>query len=134
VELSDGDNNGEQNKPAGDEAEGKEAPSSELNAPNPTKSSMVGDVRSSAVGQIGSVSLGSRQKKKTVLLASKRKRPIPLVDQVTTHIELPPYRMRRSPLDLVTVEIIFGRLFEAFQLTSQATRTGASARDDAQPS
>jgi hypothetical protein len=49
-------------------------------------------------------------------------------------IELPPYRGPRSPLDLVTVEHIFGRLFEAFQLASQAARTVTSAGEDAQPS
>jgi hypothetical protein len=49
-------------------------------------------------------------------------------------IELPPYRRPRSPLDLVVVEHIFGRLFEAFRLASQAARTDTSAGGDAQPS
>jgi hypothetical protein len=49
-------------------------------------------------------------------------------------IELPPYRGPRSPLDLVVVEHIFGRLFEAFQLASQVARTGTSAGEDVQPS
>jgi hypothetical protein len=35
-------------------------------------------------------------------------------DQVMTQIELPPYREPRRPLDLVTIEIIFGCLFETF--------------------
>jgi hypothetical protein len=92
VELSDGDNNNGQNKPIGDEAEGKGAPSTEPIAPNPTDSSVVRDTRSSAIGQIATASSSSRQKKKYVSLASKHKLPTPSADQVTTHIELPPYR------------------------------------------
>jgi hypothetical protein len=45
VELSDDDNNNGQNKPVGDKAEGKEAPSIKSIAPNSTKSSMAGDTR-----------------------------------------------------------------------------------------
>jgi hypothetical protein len=48
--------------------------------------------------------------------------------------EFPPYRGPRSPLDLVVVEHIFGRLFEAIQLASQVSRTGTSTGEDAQPS
>jgi hypothetical protein len=114
VELSNGDNNNEQNKPIGNEAEGKEAPSTEPIAPNPTESCVVGDTRHSAVGQIATACSGSKYKKKNVLLASKHKQPTPLVDQVMTHIELPPYHGTQSPLSLVAIEIIFGRLFEAF--------------------
>jgi hypothetical protein len=51
---------------------------------------------------------------------------------VTTHIELPPYRGPQSPLNLVAIEIIFGRLFEAFQNTSQAISAGTSAGADNQ--
>jgi hypothetical protein len=40
-----------------------------------------------------------------------------------TQIELPPYRGPRSPLDLVAIEIIFGRLSEAFRHASQAAGT-----------
>jgi hypothetical protein len=39
----------------------------------------------------------------------------------------------RGPLNLVAIEIIFGRLFEAFRCTSQAVSTGSSAGGDAQP-
>jgi hypothetical protein len=49
-------------------------------------------------------------------------------------IELPPYHGPQSCLNLVVVEYIFGRLFEAFRLASQAARIGTSAGDDAQPS
>jgi hypothetical protein len=45
-----------------------------------------------------------------------------------TYIELPPYCSPCSPLDLITIEIIFGHIFEAFQRISQA------AADDDKPS
>jgi hypothetical protein len=41
------------------------------------------------------------------------------------HVELPPYRGLYSPLDLVVVEIVFGRMFEAFRRASQARHAGA---------
>jgi hypothetical protein len=49
VELSNGDNNNKRNKPGGEEAEGKEAPSTELITPNPIESSVAGDTCPSAV-------------------------------------------------------------------------------------
>jgi hypothetical protein len=114
VKLSNGDNNNGQNKTCGDDAEGKEAPSTEPIDLNPTKSNVAGDTHPSIVGQIAVASSGSSQEKKNVLLASKRKQPTPSADQVMTHIERPPYNGPRSPLDLVVAEIIFGHLFEAF--------------------
>jgi hypothetical protein len=50
-----------------------------------------------------------------------------------THIELPPYRGPRSSLDLIAIEIILGRLFEAFRHTSYAAGTGTSIDSDIQP-
>jgi hypothetical protein len=50
-----------------------------------------------------------------------------------TQIKLPPYHGPRSALDLITIEIIFGRLFEVVRRISQATGTGTSADDDIQP-
>jgi hypothetical protein len=50
-----------------------------------------------------------------------------------TQIELPPYRIPRSPLDLVVIENIFRRLFEAFRHTSQAIGTALSVGGDTQP-
>jgi hypothetical protein len=50
-----------------------------------------------------------------------------------TQIELPLYHGPCSPLDLITVKIIFGHLFEAFQCISQVTGTCTSASDDIQP-
>jgi hypothetical protein len=50
-----------------------------------------------------------------------------------TQIYLPPYRGPQSPLDLVAIEIIFGRLFEACRHTSQAASTKTSIGDDTRP-
>jgi hypothetical protein len=93
---------------------------------------MAGDTCPSAVSQIIVVSLRSRQKKKNILLTSKRKQPTPSADQVMTHIELAPYYGPRSPLHLVVAEIVFGHLFEAFRHSSQATSTGTSVGADTQ--
>jgi hypothetical protein len=39
---------------------------------------------------------------------------------VVTQIELPPYHVPWSLLDLVASEVVIGRIFEAFRLMSQA--------------
>jgi hypothetical protein len=64
------------------------------------------------------------------VLASKRKQPASS-DQVITELCL--YHGPRSPLDLVAIEFVFVRLFEAFRRTSQAAGTGTSAGADTQP-
>jgi hypothetical protein len=114
IGLSDGENNNRQNKSAGNDTEGKRVPSIKPISPNPTGPSMAGNTRPLAVGQIVTAPSGSKQKKKHVPLATKHKQPIPSAGQMMTHIELPPYRGPRSHLDLVAIEIVFGRLFEAF--------------------
>jgi hypothetical protein len=75
--------------------------------------------------------LGSGQlKRKLLVLIPKRKQPTPS-DQVTT--ELFPYYVPRSPLGLVVVNLVFDRLFEAFQRPSQAAKTDTSVGADTQP-
>jgi hypothetical protein len=49
-------------------------------------------------------------------------------------IELPPYRGPRSLLHLVVVEIVFGRIFEAFRCISQVATASTVATDDDKPS
>jgi hypothetical protein len=61
--------------------------------------------------------------------AIKRSKPITLADQVMSQVELPPYYGPHSPLDLIAIEIIFGRIFEAFRQISQAANAGAVAID-----
>jgi hypothetical protein len=128
--LSDGDND-RQNELAGDDAGGQGAPSTESITPNPFGSGMTEQIRSFAADQTTTAtpSGSSQQKKKRVVLASKPKQPAPS-DQVI--IKLPPYRGPQSPLDLVVVEFVLGRLFEAFRHTFQAAGTGTSAGADTQ--
>jgi hypothetical protein len=62
--------------------------------------------------------------------ATKRSKPIHQVALVMIQVELPPYRGPHNPLDLVAIEIIFGRIFKAFRQISQATTADATAIDD----
>jgi hypothetical protein len=75
---------------------------------------------------------GGGPRKKCVALETKRKQDHAPADQVI--IELPPYCGPQSPLDVVVVDHIFGRLYDAFRLASQAVRIGTSAGEDVQPS
>jgi hypothetical protein len=50
-----------------------------------------------------------------------------------TQVELPPYHKPHIPLDLVSIEIIFGRIFETFRQISQAIAAGATSIDDDKP-
>jgi hypothetical protein len=87
--LSDEDNVGS-NEPVGDDAEGNIAPSAETLAPNAIGSSSVEDTRPSAVDQaVPTAPSGGGQKKKHVVLGTKRKHNKAADDQVI--LELPPY-------------------------------------------
>jgi hypothetical protein len=110
--LSDEDN-ARPNEPIGDDAGDNEAPSTETLAPNLIESSSAGETRSSATDQaVPTAPSGDGQKKKCVVLGTKHKHNKATDDQVI--IELPPYRGPRRPQDIVVVEHLFGRLFEAF--------------------
>jgi hypothetical protein len=114
VELSDGDNNVPK-KLAGDDADGGGTTSAEHVAPNPIDCNLLGQAHPSVVDCFKvTAPSASGQKRKCPPPSLKRKQSKPPADQVMTQIELPPYREPRSLLDLVTIEIIFGRLFEAF--------------------
>jgi hypothetical protein len=129
VALSNEDNVG-LNEPVSDDARGNGAPSAETLAPNPIESSSAGGIRPSSVDQVVPTAPSSGgQKKKCVVLGTKCKHNKAANDQVI--IELPPYREPRSPLDIVVVEHLFGRLFEAFRHIFQAMRIDAPAGDDA---
>jgi hypothetical protein len=121
------------NEPVGDDAEGNGAPSAEALAPNPIGSSSAGETRPSTADQaVPTTPSSGGQKKKCVVLGTKRKHDKVADDQVI--IELPLYRGSQSPLDIVVVEHIFGRLFEAFRHISQVVKTDTPTGDDAQPS
>jgi hypothetical protein len=124
--MSDEDN-AEPNEPIGDDAGGNGAPSAETLTPN-----SIGSRPSAADHTVHTAPSGGDQKKKCIVLWTKRKHNKDVDDQVI--IELPPYHGPRSPLDIVIVEHLFWRLFEAFRHISQAVRTNVPAQDDAQPS
>jgi hypothetical protein len=130
-------------KSVGDDAGDGGASSAEPIAPNPISSNVSEQVDPSIIDQVTSTDPPASERRcKRPSPVSKQNQSSSLVDQVMTHIELPPYHGPQSPLDLVAIEIMFGRLFEeimfgclfeAFQHTSQVAGTSTSADDDTQP-
>jgi hypothetical protein len=112
VALSDEDN-ARVNDPVGDDARGNRTPSAETLAPNLIGSSSAGETHPSDADQaIPTTPSGDSQKKKHIVLGTKRKHNKVVDDQVI--IDLPPYRRPRSHWDIVIVEHLFGHLFEVF--------------------
>jgi hypothetical protein len=110
VVLSDEDNAGS-NEPVGDDAGGNGAALAETLAPNLIGSNSAVETCPSAADQaVPTAPSGGGQKEKHVVLGTKRKHNKVVDDQVI--IELPPYRGSRSPLEIVVVEHLIGRLFE----------------------
>jgi hypothetical protein len=121
-----------QDDPTGNDDGGQGAPSAEPTVPHLIGSGTAEQVRPSTVDQLTTVApLGSgHSKKKHLVLASKRKQYAPF-DQVTT--EFFPHHVPRCSLGLVTVKLIFGRLFEALQRPTQTAKFDTSAGVDIQP-
>jgi hypothetical protein len=114
-----------------DDADGEGASSVEPIAPSLIGSTALVQINPSAIDQAApSAPSTVGHKWKRLPTISKCKQTKTLADQVMTQIELPPYHGPQSPLDLVTIEIIFRHLFEAFQRTSQAAGTGSPAGGD----
>jgi hypothetical protein len=89
--------------------------SAEPIAPNLISSDVPEQAHPSITDQAASiVPPASRCGRKHPATAIRWNQPLPSADQEMSQIELPPYREPHSPLDLIVVEIIFGRLFEAF--------------------
>jgi hypothetical protein len=80
----------------------------------------------SATDQVSNVPPFGRCGQKRLHTVARRPHSSPQTKYVMTQVEHPPSHGPRSPLDLVAIEIIFGRIFEAFQQMSQA----AAAADD----
>jgi hypothetical protein len=92
---------------------------------------MTAPVRPPATDQpVSNAPLSGGQKWKRIRLMSKRKTTTSS-DQVIT--ELPSYHWSHNRLNLVSVNLAFERLFEAFQHISQAIRTDGTAGADTQP-
>jgi hypothetical protein len=101
---------------AGDDAGDERATSAEPTAPGLIGFRVIEQWKPSATDQILVVvaPIGGRGQRHSPSTA-KRPNPVPQAAQVMTQVKLPPCRGPRSPLDLVAIKIIFGRIFEAFQ-------------------
>jgi hypothetical protein len=121
-------------EPVGDDADGRGATSDEHVTPNPIDSNLLGKAHPSVVDRVEATgpSAGG-QKRKCPPPALKRKQSKLPADQLMTQIDLPPYHGPQSPLNLVVVEIIFERLFEAFRHASQGAGAGTLVGGAAQP-
>jgi hypothetical protein len=118
----------------GDDAEGERASSVEPIAPGLISSNALVQTDPSAADWAApGASSASGHKRKRLPTVPKHKQAKTSADQVMTPLELPLHRGPKSPLDLVAIEIVFGRLFEAIQCTSQATGARSSAGGDTQP-
>jgi hypothetical protein len=126
------DSTGEdQKQTTGDDVEGSGIPLIEPITSKPIGSNMAASVRPPTADQpISAAPLSGGQKRKHIRLASKCKTTTSS-DQVIT--ELPFYHWSRNRLNLVSVNLAFGRLFEAFQHISQAIGTDATVGADTQP-
>jgi hypothetical protein len=133
VEVSSSEDDVIKKSASDDDGDGG-ASSAEPITPNTIRSNTPRQTNPSVVNQAASTNPPvGRHKRKRPPPVPKRKQALPSVDQVMTQIELPPYCRPHSSLDLITIEIIFGRHFGAFQRISQATGTGPLAGDDIQP-
>jgi hypothetical protein len=102
----------DQKQPAGDDVEGHGVPLTETITSNPIGSDMAALIRPPVADQsVSAAPLGGGQKRKHIMLASKRKTTTSS-DQVIT--ELSSYHGSRNRLNLVAVNLAFRRLFEAF--------------------
>jgi hypothetical protein len=120
-----------QKQTAGDDVESHEIPLIEPITSNPIGSNMAALVRPPAADQpVSAAPLSGGQKWKCITVASKCKTTTSS-DQVIN--ELPSYHGSRDRLNLVSVNLTFRCLFEAFQHISQAIRTDATAGADTQP-
>jgi hypothetical protein len=117
-----------------DDARDGGASLAELIAPSPIRSDASGQIDPFVTYWIASTAplVGECRHKRSSPIP-KQKCALTSLDQVMIQIELPSYREPCSPLDLVAIEIIFERLFEAFQHISQDAGTGTSADADIQP-
>jgi hypothetical protein len=132
VDADLSDSTGEDRKQtAGDDVEGPGIPLIEPITSNSIGSNMAAPICLPAADQpVSAAPLSGGQKQKCIMLASKRKTTASS-DQVIT--ELSSYHGSRNQLNLVSVNLAFGHLFEAFQHISQAIGTDATVGADTQP-
>jgi hypothetical protein len=121
-------------KRTGDDAGDGGASSAELIAPSPIRCDTPRQTDPFVADRVASTTppVGKCRHKRPPHVP-KQKRTLTSSDQVMIQIELPPYYIPHSPLDLVAIEIIFGLLFEAFRRVSQGTGTGTSTGTNIPP-
>jgi hypothetical protein len=132
VDADLSDSTGEdRNQTADNDVEGPGIPLIEPITSNPIGSNMAAPVCTPAADQpVSAAPSSGGQKWKRIRLASKRKITTSS-DQVIT--ELPSYHWSRNRSNLVSVNLVFRHLFEAFQHISQAIGTDATVGADTQP-
>jgi hypothetical protein len=134
VHLSEPNAPVDQKVSAGDDAENNGATSVEPTAPGLISSLVLKQSKPFAADRVlAIVPPFGRHGRKSPPTAIKWSNPVPLANQVMTHVELPPYRRPRSPLDLVAIEFIFRHIFEEFQQISQAAASGVMSANDNKP-
>jgi hypothetical protein len=100
----------------------------------PISSVMPEQSKPSITNQVPAIVHSSRKcARKCTPPVTKRSNPIASADHMMSQVELPPYREPCSPLDLVSIEIIFGHIFEAFQQISQVVVADATSADASRP-
>jgi hypothetical protein len=101
--------------PDGNDAKDGGASSAEPIAPNLIRSNAPKQANSSIADQVASIVPPiSGCGRKRPATAIRQNQPLPLADHVMSQIELSLYHEPCSPLDLVVIDIIFGRQFKAF--------------------
>jgi hypothetical protein len=132
VDADLSDSTGEdRNQTAGNDVEGPRIPLIKPITSNSIISNMAASVCPPATDQpVSAAPSSGGQKQKHIRLASKCKITTSF-DQVIT--ELPSYHWSRNRSKLVSVNLVFGCLFEAFQHISQVIGTDATAGADTQP-
>jgi hypothetical protein len=119
---------------AGDDTGGDGVTSVEPVAPGTISSTVLEQSKPSVANRVLCIvpSSGKRGRKRSPPV-TKQSKQITSADQVMFQVELPPYRGPHSSLDLFAIEIIFGRIFEAFQQISQAVVASATSADASRP-
>jgi hypothetical protein len=112
------------------DAETVGATSAEAPAPGPIGDDAPGNPMPSVIDRVPIVPLASGCGRKCLHHMVKQSNPVPHANEVMTQVELPPYRGSRSPLDLVVIEIVFGRIFEMFRRMSHVAAAGATIVND----
>jgi hypothetical protein len=83
-------------------------------------------LRSPIIDQAPTIPPSGGHGRKHLCLIARCSDPVPQANQVMTQVVHPPCRGPHSLLDLIAIEIVFGRIFEAFRQMSHAAAAGAA--------